>query len=51
MIPSFRKKNERIERVLKNTGTINKRTEWNGTKIAWKRMLKIMNAFQVGHTF
>ena len=26
-IPSFRKKNERLERVLKNIGTISKRTE------------------------
>ena len=26
-IPSFRKKNERLERVLKNIGTITKRTE------------------------
>ena len=33
-IPSFRKKNERLERVLKNIGTIGKRTERNGTGIA-----------------
>ena len=30
MIPSFRKKNERIEPVLKNIGTICKGTEKNG---------------------
>ena len=33
-IPSFRKKNERLEQVLKNIGTISKRTERNGTGIA-----------------
>ena len=33
-IPSFRKKNERLERVLKNIGTFSKRTERNGTGIA-----------------
>ena len=38
--PSFRKKNERLERVLKNIGTFSKRTERNGTGIAWKERLK-----------
>ena len=33
-IPSFQKKNERLEHVLKNIGTISKRTERNGTEIA-----------------
>ena len=33
-IPSFQKKNERIERILKNIGTICKGTERNGTEIA-----------------
>ena len=40
-----KKKNERIERVLKNIGMICKgteqnRTEQNGTEIAWKERLK-----------
>ena len=35
-IPSFRKKNEHIERVLKNIGTIIKRTNVERTEIAWK---------------
>ena len=39
-IPSFKKKNEHLEPVLKNIGTISKRTEWNGTGIAWKERLK-----------
>ena len=33
-VPSFRKKNELIEHVLKNSGTIYKGTELNGTQIA-----------------
>ena len=33
-IPSFRKKNERIEGVLKNIGTICNRTEGKGTETA-----------------
>ena len=33
-------KNERLERVLKNIGTISKRMERNGTGIAWKERLK-----------
>ena len=33
-------KNERLERVLKNIGTISKRTERNRTEIAWKERLK-----------
>ena len=40
MIPSFQKKNERIERVLKNIGTICKGTERNGTEITQKERLK-----------
>ena len=39
-IPSFRKKNKRIECILKNIGTICKGTEWKGTEIAWKERLK-----------
>ena len=39
-IPSFWKINERIERVLKNIGTVCKGTEQNRTKIAWKEHLK-----------
>ena len=38
-IPSFRK-NERLERVLKNIGTISKRTERNTTGIDWTERLK-----------
>ena len=40
-IQSFRKKNELIERILKNVGTICKGTEQNGTEIAWKERLKL----------
>ena len=38
--PIVPKKNEHLERVLKNIGTISKRTERNGTEIAWKEWLK-----------
>ena len=38
-IPSFRK-NERLERVLKNIGTVSKRTERNTTGIDWTERLK-----------
>ena len=41
-IPSFQNKNERLERVLKNFGIISKRTERNGTGIAWKEQLKLL---------
>ena len=49
MIPSFRKKNERLERVLKNIGTISKRMERNGN--CMKRMVKIVNAFLLSRTW
>ena len=47
-IPSFRKKNERLESVLKNIGTISKRTERNGNCL--KRTVKIVNAFLFSRT-
>ena len=47
-IPWFRKKNERFERVLKNIGTICKRTERNGNCL--KRMVKIINEFLLSRT-
>ena len=41
-------KNERLERVLKNIGTIKKRTERNGNCL--KRTVKIVNAFLLSRT-
>ena len=42
------KKNERLERVLKNFGTISKRTERNGNCL--KRTVKIVNEFLFSRT-
>ena len=42
------KKNECLERVLKNIGMISKRMEQNGN--CWKRTVKIVNAFLLSRT-
>ena len=47
-IPSFRKKNEPIELVLKNIGTISIRTEQNGNCL--KRTVKIVSTFLFSST-
>ena len=54
-IPWFRKKNERLERVLKNIGMISKiternRTERNRNRNYLKRTVKIVNAFLLSRT-
>ena len=46
--PIVPKKNERLERVLKNVGMISKRTERNGNFL--KRTVKIVNAFLLSRT-
>ena len=44
----FRKQNERVERDLKNIGTISKRTERNGNCL--KRTVKIVKTFLLSLT-
>ena len=46
--PIIPKKNQRLERILKNNGTISKKTERNGNCL--KRTVKIFNVFLLSRT-